>query len=166
MIDPERERLRAALRKVAAVERRVRWSLDDDADAIRRYAVTMDAAEVARDDAQAADAFIQRFEQLFEITLRRLFPATARVVEFAGRDEGLREILDRLERSGYIVDASRWVRRKALRDRLTHEYPDDPGDKAADLNAALADAADMIAELDQFRTRLARVFASGADADV
>lgn len=145
------------MRKLGSVEARVGDSLRDDEAAIRRFADAMLAGNGTRDDARAADAFVQRFEQLFEITLRRLFPATARVADVGDRADGLRELLDRLEKLGFIADAPKWVRRKDLRDRLVHEYPDDPRERAADLLSALDEAGVVVAELAQFRERLSKL---------
>ncbi len=151
------ERLRSALRKLAGVETRLRRSLTEDAAAIDRYAATYIAGEATADDERAADAFLQRFEQMFEMLLRRVFPATLRLVDVADDGEGLLNTLNRLEGLGYLPDAKEWLLRRELRDRLIHEYPDDPAARAADLQAAIAGGRAILTELNHFRGRLATV---------
>ena len=151
------ERLRSSLRKLAGVEVRLRRSLSEDAAAIDRFAATFMGGQALSSDERAADAFLQRFEQMFEILLRRVFPATVRVVDVAESGEGLLNILNRLEGLRYIDNAHVWVLRKELRDRLIHEYPDEPAERAADLRAAIDGGRAMLGELEQFRDRLATV---------
>ena len=157
MIDPKQERLTAALRKLARVEAKVRSSLGGDRAAIVRFARGNTDIAANEDDLRAADAFVQRFEQLFEIVLRRLFPATIRIVGVGGRADSIIEILVQLEQLEFIADAKAWVARKDLRDRLVHEYPDDPDARRIDLLAALASAEAILVELERFRGRLSRI---------
>lgn len=161
----DREKLRGALRKLAGVEARLRRSLVNDIAAIRTFAVSPVATDENEDEARAVDAFIQRFEQVFEVVLRRLFPATLRLVSTGDRSDGFLEMLNRLERLGFVVDPESWVRRKELRDRLVHEYPDDPVERSTDLTAALAAAAEVLAELTRFRARLSQMPDAGAIFD-
>lgn len=152
MIDPDHERLRSAIEKVARAGLRAESSVRDDSRLI--VASVGDADFVDKDAARASDAFLQRFEQMSKIMPRRLFPATLRVLDLEDRALGLRETLLRLEKLGFLDDAAVWLRRKELRDRLVHEYPDDPADRVADLSGALEEAAAMIGELGRFRATL------------
>jgi hypothetical protein len=151
-----RARLDSALRKLRNIEMRVRLSLTEDDVAIRQFAASMVVDPENHEAAKAADAFIQRFEQLFETALRRLFPATLRVIDIGDRSEGLLEMVNRLERLEFIADAARWLAWKELRDRLIHEYPDEPVDRARDLTDALEAAQQILIELTGFRDRLTR----------
>ena len=163
MIDTGQERLRSALRKLSGIEFRVQLSLSEDYGAINEFIAAIERPTSF--NIRAADAFLQRFEQLFEVTLRRLFPAVIRIVDIGDRADGLLNTLIRLEKLGYITDAAAWVRRKELRDRLVHEYPDDLAERALDLTAALIEAAEMLAELAGVRMKLARFAEAGATGD-
>lgn len=149
-------RLDSALRKLRNVEVRVRLSLTEDDLAIRHFAASMSIGPENHEEAKAVDAFIQRFEQLFEVAVRRLFPATLGVVDIGDRGDGLLEVINRLERLKFVTDAARWLAWKELRDRLIHEYPDEPVDRASDLTDALEAAEQILVELTVFRGRLAR----------
>ena len=53
-------------------------------------------------------------------------------------------LADRLEKLGYL-DGGAWLRWREIRNRLAHEYPDAPELRHAQLPAAIAGAADMLA---------------------
>jgi hypothetical protein len=60
---------------------------------------------------------------------------------------------DRLEKLGYLeVDA--WLRWRELRNRLAHEYPDKPELRHAQLLAAIAGAAELLAAYRDWANRL------------
>ncbi len=99
------------------------------------------AAHAASNDAplvRLIDQFILRFlklqDTLGEHVLRRF------AVQTLGEpvsDLPLADVLNRLERFGYL-DAAVWARWRALRNSLTHDYPEHPEIRAALLNEAVA----------------------------
>ena len=96
------------------------------------------------------DQFILRFvklqDTLGEQVLRRF---TAETLGEPVSDLPLIDVLNRLERFGYL-DAARWARWRALRNSLTHEYPEHPEIRAALLNEAVAATsglADLVARI-------------------
>jgi len=106
-----------------------------------------DAAAVQRGEAalvRTTDQFVLRFiklqDTLGEHVLRQF---TADVLGEPVADLPLIDVLDRLERFGYLTTIG-WLRWRALRNSLTHEYPEQPQIRAALLNEALGAAAGMI----------------------
>ena len=96
------------------------------------HAASVDASMV-----RLLDQFILRFvklqDTLGEHVLRRF------TVEALGEpvsDLPLVDVLNRLERFGYL-DTAVWARWRALRNSLTHEYPEHPEIRAALLNEAV-----------------------------
>ena len=65
----------------------------------------------------------------------------------------MRDRLDRLEKLGY-VDVDQWLAWRELRNRLAHEYPDAPELRHAQLLAAVAAAAAMVARYRDWASRL------------
>jgi hypothetical protein len=116
------------------------------------------AAEVQSADAalvRTTDQFVLRFiklqDTLGEHVLR---PFAAEVLGEPVADLPLIDVLNRLERFGFLT-ASGWLRWRALRNSLTHEYPEQPQIRAAVLNEALGAADGMIDLLQRLRERAA-----------
>jgi hypothetical protein len=116
------------------------------------------AAEVLSADAgllRTTDQFALRFiklqDTLGEHVLR---PFAADVLGEPVADLPLIDVLERLERFGFLTTVG-WLRWRALRNSLTHEYPEHPHIRAAVLNEALAAAAGMIDLLRRLRERAA-----------
>ncbi len=102
---------------------------------------------------RAADQFVLRFiklqDTLGEHVLRQF---TADVLGEPVADLPLIDVLNRLERFGYLTTAA-WLRWRALRNSLTHEYPDKPQIRAALFNEALSAAERMMELLQRLRER-------------
>jgi hypothetical protein len=132
------------------------------AEVLRSAAAEMpprfDAATVHAADAalvRVVDQFVLRFiklqDTLGEHVLR---PFCAEVLGEPVADLPLIDVLNRLERFGFLTTAG-WLRWRALRNSLTHEYPEHPQIRAALLNEALAAAAAMGDLLQRLRERAA-----------
>lgn len=105
-----------------------------------------DAAALAQADVamvRAIDQLVLRFiklqDTLGEHVLR---PFAAQVLGEPVEDAPLIDVLQRLERFGFL-DPRQWMRWRALRNSLTHEYPGRLDIRAAILNEALV-ASDQI----------------------
>lgn len=95
---------------------------------------------------RAGDQFVLRFIKLQDTLGEQVLrPFTAEVLGEPVTDLPLIDVLNRLERFGYLRLRD-WARWRALRNALTHEYPDRPDLRVAVLNDAL-DAADGLAGL-------------------
>lgn len=130
MTQPLREALRQCERHVAVLQSAL---ADLPSPLAVEHAASSDPSLV-----RLLDQFILRFvklqDTLGEHVLRRF------AVEVLGEpvsDLPLVDVLNRLERFGYL-DTAVWARWRALRDSLTHEYPEHPEIRAALLNEAVA----------------------------
>jgi hypothetical protein len=108
-----------------------------------------DASAVASDDVgivRTIDQFVLRFiklqDTLGEHVLR---PFASEVLAEPVNDAPLIDVLMRLERYGYL-EAAQWARWRALRNSLTHEYPDHPETRVTVLEEA-RHAAEALARL-------------------
>jgi hypothetical protein len=91
------------------------------------------------------DQFNIRFTKLQDVLGSRIFP---RVLSQLGEDIrslAFIDMLSRLEALGFIDSADTWLTLREQRNRLSHDYPDDPTTLAAELNSAL-DAATVLLE--------------------
>lgn len=115
--------------------------------AMARMPQPMTAALVQGADEElvrTTDQFVLRFiklqDTLGEHVLR---PFAADVLGEPVSDLPLIDVLNRLERFGYLT-VSQWMRWRALRNALTHEYPEHPHVRAAVLNESAAAALGMV----------------------
>lgn len=106
---------------------------------------TLDEAQV-----KELDQFIFRFMKLQDAMGLRLFPAVLDVMQEARDDMSVLDRLNRLEKLNLLESATDWVAIRELRNRLTHEYPDDP-----ELNAQIVNlSVDAAQQLEQVLDRL------------
>ncbi|MCG5549479.1 hypothetical protein [Halorhodospira halochloris] len=120
---------RLAYRLEQAIEvLRTHFPLDPD-----RFDPDMLPVEVA----MGLDAFRTRFADLQDMLGRTTFRSLAMADEdeSPGQELTTRERIALMERRG-ILDAAQWRQIREVRNQFAHEYPDDHGEKAANLNAA------------------------------
>ena len=101
------------------------------------------AARLEEDDdlAERVDAFVSRFGRLQDTLGDKLLP---RYLESLGeRPAAFIDNLSRAERLGLIPNAEHWLELRKLRNRMVHEYIEDP----AILAAALQEGHQAVAEL-------------------
>lgn len=140
MSSDEDEAERARLRRLARVVEREARHLAQTAERLFREDLGTERLarlEAEPELAERIDAFTARFGRLQDTLGGRLLPALLRAL---GEPVGpVLDNLDRAERFGWIPSARQWMEARALRNRLIHEYVDDP--------AQLADALERAREL-------------------
>ena len=104
----------------------------------------LDAKSVLTVDSKTIDAFLQRYQQVADLLLRKAMPRLLSAIE--ERDERLRfrDMLDELERYGVIESADQFSDINEQRHRLVHEDAMEPSARAAELNLAWAFAPVLI----------------------
>ncbi|MFV8836424.1 hypothetical protein ACNSTU_15790 [Aquisalimonas sp. APHAB1-3] len=81
--------------------------------------------------AERLEAFVSRFGRMQDTIGGKLFP---RWLAAQAEEPGTHiEVLNRAERLGVLEDVERWLEARALRNRLVHEYMENPEEFAADL---------------------------------
>jgi hypothetical protein len=105
----------------------------------RLFAAPIDAAWVSAlanepEAAERMEAFVSRFGRMQDTIADRLLPRWLQAL--AEQPGSLIETLNRAERLGVLANAAHWLEARKLRNRLVHEYMEDPEDFAAGLNAA------------------------------
>lgn len=106
----------------------------------------MSASSVATLDDEAVqdwDQFILRFTKLQDAMGSRLFTALLEYLLEPAADQSMIDKLNRLEKLGYIERAEVWQVLRSIRNRFTHDYPDEDALRAAALNEAVG-AADVL----------------------
>ena len=132
----------AALARI--VEREAKHLATTDTRLFQHLLSTDDIAalETNEDLAERVEAFIGRFGRLQDTLGDKLLPAL--LARLGDRPAGLLDNLDRAERLGWIKDANRWIDIRDLRNKMVHEYIEDPTILADALNSGHHFAADLI----------------------
>jgi len=71
------------------------------------------------------DTFIYRFIKLQNYLGQKLFKNFLRVIGEDYENLSFIDILDNLKKLGIIFSAEEWIEIRKLRDKITHEYPDE-----------------------------------------
>lgn len=127
---------------------RLERSLQEDGEAIARA----DGMKTSH-DLLATDAFLQRFQQVTDLALRKLFPRLLAVLEASDTRHPFATALDRLDGYEAIADVPWWIVLNELRNRLIHEYAMNPDDRHRELVSAFQAARRLHAELTRLLTQ-------------
>jgi hypothetical protein len=143
-------RLRETFEMIEGPVARLRLSLAHD-EASLPSRVGPDPGEAHQ---QAVDAFLQRFQQATDLTLRKLLPRVLSALEASDARHPFATVLDHLDGYERIDDVSWWVELNDIRNRLTHEYAMTFDVRAAELDLAWASATRLVAEVERLRASL------------
>ena len=103
---------------------------------------TIAALETNEDLAERVEAFIGRFGRLQDTLGDKLLPAL--LARLGDRPASLIDNLDRAERLGWIENTNRWIEIRDLRNKMVHEYMEDPAILADALNSGHHFVTDLI----------------------
>ncbi|AGA34939.1 hypothetical protein TVNIR_3302 [Thioalkalivibrio nitratireducens DSM 14787] len=104
---------------------------------------------------QDLDQFVLRFGRLQDAIGARLLPAVLRVLQEPFEDRPVIDKLNRLEKLGFLQSSERWQRLRAIRNRCSQDYPEDPDKNAALLNVAFRSVDDVMAILKRIEQKMA-----------
>lgn len=105
-------------------------------------------AQLSDEQVRALDQLVYRFGKLQDAIGTQLFPALLAGLEEPYREWAMRDRLNRLAQLGILQDMDSWESIRTVRNRLTHEYPDDPARQVAIIDEAWALAPDLIKTAD------------------
>lgn len=121
-------------------------SLRDDGGSI-----VMPEHDKSGHDLLATDAFLQRFQQVTDLVLRKLFPRLLAVLENSDVRHPFGAVLDRLDGYEVLADVPWWLDLNEIRNRLIHEYAMTVEQRATEIGRAWAAAAMLRAEVVRLR---------------
>lgn len=116
---------------------------------------SLQQVETDRGTRRMADQLLFRFLELQDALGERLVPATLAALLEPDVDRPMLDKLNRLDRLGYLR-LDDWLGWRDLRNRLSHEYPEQPELRWATLKAAVLAAEDMLRTYTHWRVRLTR----------
>lgn len=94
-------------------------------------ATWVEGLEQDQELAEKLEAFVSRFGRMQDTITDKLLPRW--LIALAETPGSLIETLNRAERLGVMEDVERWLEARKLRNRLVHEYMEDPEQFAEDL---------------------------------
>lgn len=97
------------------------------------------------------DTFIYRFIKVQDMIQDKLFKA---FLDFLGEyKENLSflDMLDRLEKLGFIKDVETWMGYRKLRNKLTHEYPNKEDDVIEGIRLAMDAFVEMVSVVEKIK---------------
>ena len=113
-----------------------------------------DYAHLSKEDRRLFDQFAYRYTRLQDDMGAKLVPA---VLKALGEDVEPMSALDRftrLEQLGWLASADDWQLLRQIRNQFAHDYPDSPTERFERLQAAIHAAAQLIAVLIRFQSKL------------
>ncbi len=119
----------------------------------RSPAASWEALEADRAQVRVIDQLLFRFTKLQDAVGERLVPSTRAILHEPYEEWPMRDRLNRLEKLGYL-DVEDWLAWREVRNRLAHEYPDQPEVRFAALIAAIDAARSLAALYQDWRGRL------------
>ncbi len=122
----------------------------------RTPAADWQSLEADRGRVRLVDQLLFRFIKLQDAVGERLVPATLAVLDEPYEDWAMRDRLNRLEKLGYL-DLGNWLAGREIRNRLAHEYPDQPELRFAALLAAVGAARALSALYRKWAARLVKI---------
>lgn len=112
-----------------------------------------EALEANRLKVRLVDQLLFRFTKLQDALGERLIPATLSLLQEPFEAWPMRDRLNRLEKLG-VLDVDQWLAWRDIRNRLAHEYPDQPDIHFAALLAAIEAARDLAQRYRHWRQRI------------
>lgn len=82
------------------------------------------------------EVFVSRFSKLQDILGKKILPAILQLTEEPGEYPTFIDKLNRLEKIGAIESVQEWKALCDIRNKFTHDYPDDPSLNATVINEA------------------------------
>ena len=127
--------------------------VDALADWHRAPAADLNALEQDSGMRRLTDQLLFRFTKLQDAMGERLVPATLAWLREAHEAWPMRDCLDRLERLGYL-DVEVWLQWRDVRNRLAHEYPNQPTLRFAALLATVNAVQAMVQAYGRWKLKL------------
>lgn len=116
-------------------------------------AANLVALETDPETLRIVDQLLFRFSKLQDALGLRLVPATLAALAEPCEDWPMIDRLNRLEKLGFI-DVDHWLGWREIRNRLAHEYPEQPEMRFAAIQSAIAAASDLAAAYRAWRAKL------------
>ena len=112
-------------------------------------------ANLPTDKLAFLDMMTTRFGKLQDIIGSKIFPIILNLLE----EDAVAFIdkLNKLEKLGYIDDATWWIELREIRNKIAHDYPDDHDLICSHISAVIVKAAELIEFWQKLKIKIARL---------
>ena len=124
------------------------------ADLHLRQLLEQDFVRLRKDDRRLLDQFAYRYTRLQDDMGARLMPAILRALQEDIAALSVADRLNRLEQLGWLASAAQWAELRRIRNAFAHDYPETFAQRHAQLQVAMAAAAQVLDVLDTFVPRI------------
>ena len=124
------------------------------ADLHLRQLLEQDFVHPRKDDRRLLDQFAYRYTRLQDDMGARLVPAILRALQEDIAALSVADRLNRLEQLGWLASAAQWAELRRIRNAFAHDYPETFAQRHAQLQVAMAAAAQVLDVLDTFVPRI------------
>jgi predicted nucleotidyltransferase len=93
---------------------------------------------LSKDEVQALDQYLFRFSKLQDTMGDKIFKLLIKIYEQKDETFAFKDILNRLEKYGFIQSAKEWLYLRKVRNEISHQYDDAPEEMAEALNNILS----------------------------
>jgi len=90
--------------------------------------------QLGKDDVQAIDQYLFRFAKLQDTLGDKIFRALIRQYEDNGDTLSFIDVLNKLEKIGFISSAKEWSALRRIRNEISHQYDDEPDGMSQAIN--------------------------------
>ncbi len=108
----------------------------DNYDDIQEFKINLDIYD-NKEKVKTIDAFIYRFIKLQDFMSEKLFKELLKKIGEYKDNMSLLDVLDKLEKLEIILSADDWVDGRLIRNKLTHEYPNNTEDVLEGIKVSL-----------------------------
>ncbi len=108
----------------------------DNYDEIQEFKINLDIYD-NKEKVKTIDAFIYRFIKLQDFMSEKLFKELLKKIGEYKDNMSLLDVLDKLEKLEIILSADDWVDGRLIRNKLTHEYPNNTEDVLEGIKVSL-----------------------------
>jgi hypothetical protein len=112
------------------------------------------------------DSFSERFCKLQDLLGAKLFESVLEWAQEPLKGEAFLDKLYALEKLRIIPDANKWKELREVRNKLSHEYPDDANKNANYVNEAFEWAAYLLDCLERFKQFVNKQASKAGDGDI
>jgi predicted nucleotidyltransferase len=93
---------------------------------------------LSKDEVQALDQYLFRFAKLQDTMGDKIFKLLIKIYEQKDETLAFKDILNRLEKYGFIQSAKEWLYLRKVRNEISHQYDDEPEEMAEAINNILS----------------------------
>jgi len=90
---------------------------------------------LTKDEVQALDQYLFRFSKLQDSLGDKVFKLLIKIYEQKDETISFIDILNRLEKYGFLSSAKEWMHLRKIRNEISHQYDDEPQEMAEALNS-------------------------------